>query len=100
MSYFSLKSKIVEKLLDNPATRDNDNVLISSLLLDMEFLLLKEITAHEFLMNLSEGGYGSLDSITRCRRALQEKYPEMRGVLYKKRHQYTEDVKDQLKFEF
>lgn len=100
MSYFSLKNKIVEKLMESPSTRDNDNGLISSLLLDMEFLRLKDISAYEFLKNLKDGDYGSLESIVRCRRALQEKNPELRGALYNKRHDNQEEIKDQLKFEF
>jgi len=100
MSYFSLKFQIREKLLNEPSTRDNDNVLIAHILSDIESFQLRSITAKVFLDNVIEGKYGSFESIRRCRQALQEKCPELRGKLYAKRHGYKEEVKQQLKFEF
>jgi len=100
MSYFGLKQQVREKLAQYPETRDNDNALIAYLLMDMEFLNLKKISAEEFLSKLRDGDYGSLESIRRCRQALQEKHPELRGKMYNKRHGYKEEVKAQLKFDF
>ena len=100
MSYFGMKQQVWEKLTNHPETRDNDNALIAYLLMDMDFLNLEKITAQEFLSRLKDGDYGSLESIRRCRQALQEKHPELRGDLYNKRHGYKEDVENQLKFDF
>lgn len=100
MSYFGLKQQVREKLSQYPETRDNDNALIAYLLMDMEFLNLKKISAEEFLAKLKDGDYGSLESIRRCRQALQEKHPDLRGKMYNKRHGYKEEVEEQLKFDF
>jgi len=100
MTYFTLKNQIISKLKEYPETRDNDNALIAHILMDMEFLKLKKLSAEQFLVNLMEGEYGSIESITRCRRALQEKNEDLRGELWKERHGYQETVKSQLKFEF
>ena len=100
MTYFTLKNQIISKLKEHPETRDNDNALIAHILMDMEFLNLKKITAEQFLMKLKEGEYGSLESIRRCRQALQEKNKDLRGELWRERHGYKEQVKAQLKFEF
>lgn len=100
MSYFKLKDKVREVLIHHPETRDNDNALIAFLLMDMEFLNLKKITAETFLHNLKNGEYGSLESIRRCRQALQEKNADLRGELWEKRHGYKSEVEAQLKFDF
>jgi len=100
MTYFSLKKQVQEKLENHPETRDNDNALIAYLLLDMDFLNLNKITAREFLDKLKDGDYGSIESIRRCRQALQEKNENLRGKLWNKRHGFKEKVKDQLEFEF
>lgn len=100
MSYFRLQNRIRELLIEYPETRDNDNALIAFLLMDMDFLNLKQITAQDFLMNLKNGDYGSVESITRCRRKLQEKNPDLRGEIWEKRHGYKSEVEAQLKFDF
>jgi hypothetical protein len=87
-------------LLNYPETRDNDNALIYQILRELDFLNLRDLTAIEFLERLKEGEYGSLESIRRCRQALQEKDPELRGVLWRKRHNFKDEVKEQLRFEF
>jgi len=100
MSYFPLKNKIREALINYPETRDNDQALIYRVLRDLDFLGLHNITAISFLEKLKDGEYGSIESMTRCRRAIQEREPELRGKLWNKRHKYQEEVKEQLKFEF
>jgi len=95
-----MKNQIVEKLKQYPETRDDDNKLIAHVLMDIDFLKLKDISAQQFLHNLKEGEYGSLESITRCRRKLQEKNEDLRGTLWKVRHSYQDEIKSQLKFEF
>src|SRR5690554_1331157 len=100
MKYFTLKNQIRELLIHYPDTRDNDNALIARLLIDMDFLKLNTITGEKFLHNLKSGEYGSLESITRARRMLQEKNPDLRGKLWSKRHCFEKEVKEQLKFDF
>lgn len=100
MAYFSLKNKVREILINFPETRDNDNALIYRLMRELDFFGIHKITALKFLENLKNGEYGSLESIRRCRQALQEKDPELRGKLWNKRHKYQQEVKEQLKFEF
>ena len=40
--------------------------------------------------------FAEVEPITRCRRKLQEKHPELRGELYEKRHQMKESVKEEI----
>lgn len=89
-----------EKLLNYPETRDNDNKLIAHVLADIECFNLRKITAQQFLENLKEGEYGIIESIGRCRRKLQEGNEDLRGRLWRKRHGYQEEVKQQLRMDF
>ena len=47
----------------------------------------------QFLTDFANGKFPFPDTITRVRRRLQEKEPELRGENYKKRHQHDDDVK-------
>lgn len=100
MSFFSLKHRVREQLVRRPITRDSDNALIALLLLDSGIPNLNKMTAEEFLLRLMGGEYGKMESITRCRRILQEKHADLRGRLWHKRHTYQKEIKNQLKFEF
>jgi len=100
MKYFRLKNEIHFILKTFPETRDNDNFLISKIIKDISEHDLKRISANSFLISIEMGEYGSLESITRCRRKLQEKFPELRGKLWKSRKHLTNEVKNQLRFDF
>ena len=85
------KEGMVRKILrKHPVTRDDYNKLISTYWSEE----LKELginihhyNAHEFLMLMWSGKLSSTESITRCRRKVQEVTPELRGKTYKVRQE-------------
>lgn len=86
---------IVEKLLNEvTAFRDSDNALITAIW-SSELggrACVEMITGWELLCRISKGELSAPESITRCRRKLQEKHPELRGKRYKARQQAAADV--------
>lgn len=78
--------------------RDDDNLLCT---------LLWEIQGAKpnmkfkaFKKKLIMSELATAESITRSRRLLQEKYPDLRGKFYEERHQQEELLKNQLKMDF
>jgi len=100
MGFFTIKHQVREKLKTVPDTRDNDNLLIGLLLEELEPNDLDTMTAREFVNRIKAGNYGSLESIRRCRQALQEKCEDLRGDLWNKRHAMADEISLQLRFEF
>ena len=62
-------------LLDHEATRSDDKLLYYYLLREEGFSL--SVSLESFLLG-ANWNYPNYDSITRCRRKLQEKYPELK----------------------
>jgi hypothetical protein len=56
-----------------------------------------EQTAMEFLALLSSGSLPSFESISRCRRKLQEQHPQLRGDKYQERQGEQKKVIEQIK---
>ncbi len=86
--------KVFSVLTDNPATRDDDRLLLQQ-------IWLKESKAHtleEFLMELVNGDLSNAESLTRMRRKIQEKHPALRGEKYDVRHGMEAVVCNQLTF--
>ena len=80
--------------------RDNDNKLIAIVwhkLLKETDIDSKEISGWTLLTHLSKGDLPTPESITRCRRKLQEANPTLRGTTWDKRHKKQETVKQELK---
>lgn len=91
--------RVFEILKQNPECRDSDNKLMSEVWqqdiegkqLDID---LRDRMAHFFDL-LESNKLSSYESITRCRRKLQEQYPELRGKKWMERHiQEREMVKE------
>ena len=61
MNFFSVKGKVLEKLKKLPDCRDNDNLLIATLIEEMEGETLEKLSAKSLLHNLKKGDYGSLE---------------------------------------
>ena len=87
--------EIVERLLrDDIRCRDNDSHLAASIWWNES----KNITdKNDFLELISNHKVSSYESISRCRRKLQELHPELRGKKYEERHHRQKEVKQQLK---
>ena len=82
------KETTVKKILtDKAPTKDNDSLLLA-------YFWQRELSGNtdNVLKALATGMLSSAESITRCRRKVQEKYPELRGNSWKKRHNTYEDT--------
>jgi hypothetical protein len=95
--------KLIKSLLEEGGKddifRDNDNKLIAITwhrLLEESGIDTKTITGWTFLTHLSKGDLPAPESITRCRRKLQELYPKLRGTTWEKRHKKQVAVKKEL----
>lgn len=89
----------VEKLLtDVKALRDNDNALITAIWSsEINGRAGAElINGWELLTKISRGELSAAESITRCRRKVQEHNPELRGTKYKSRGEASDDVKSEI----
>ena len=95
--------KLINSLLEDGGKdnifRDNDNKLIAITwhkLLEESGIDTKSITGWTFLTHLSKGDLPAPESITRCRRKLQELYPALRGTTWEERHKKQKEVKKEL----
>lgn len=101
MKILNIKAE-VERLLEiKPHLRDDDNKLIANVWFK-EAKKLKESgfkcdTDMDLLYLFSEGKLTPPESITRCRRKLQEVNEGLRGDRYKERQEAEEKVKAELK---
>lgn len=93
--------ELVENILENKIeTRDNDSILV----IEVWKLELKNLGYHPTLSEIkvfydlySNNKLSNSESITRVRRKLQEHNPRLRGDLYGVRHDYTDEIKHQIK---
>lgn len=98
--------EIVEKLLSNsPHLRDDDLKLLANVYWQrISNGLFHKLTEDQikgiklFLGEISKGNMPNYQSVSRCRRKLQQENPELRGKLYDKRHEMEQSVKHELKF--
>ena len=88
--------KIVSKILLNKFTaRNSDYVLYAFVLLEYG-VNINTLSTKDFLKGLNSKVYPSFEGIGRCRRKLQENYPEFRGSKWKIRHAEQTTVKNDL----
>ena len=87
---------LVENALNNcDKSKDNDNHLIAKIW----YSKLEEPLRTDclpLLKLIAEGKLPSFESVSRCRRKLQELHPDLRGDKYIERHLRQEEVKDDL----
>ena len=84
-----LKERVKKLLIEQPQTRDNDNLLIAQIWLD-EGVPSESVV---FLVKDSKGGFTSAESIRRTRQQLQEKNESLRGEKYNDRQRKGEEVR-------
>jgi len=90
-----IKNDVRELLVKYPEYRDDDNRLVSA------FYYTKYggreafegISAFQFLKDFAEKRFPLPDNITRVRRKLQEKEPELRGEKWAERHKLEQETK-------
>ena len=87
---------VVEKALINyEDCKDSDNFLVARIWYDT----LQEPLRSQclpLLKLIAKGKLPSFESVSRCRRKLQEIHPDLRGSKYEKRHLRAEEVKQSL----
>tara|TARA_R110000772_G_scaffold233800_2_gene345366 strand:- start:6020 stop:6289 length:270 start_codon:yes stop_codon:yes gene_type:complete len=67
-----------------PKLRDNDVRLVATYYYN-NIANINQMSAIEFLEVMVNGNLPSPDTITRARRKIQEKHPELRGVKYEEK---------------
>tara|TARA_R110000803_G_scaffold49503_1_gene102930 strand:- start:3962 stop:4282 length:321 start_codon:yes stop_codon:yes gene_type:complete len=94
------KKELITKLLtEQPYIRDMDNSLLAEIW-KKEIAKLENyenFSATDLLCIISSGKLTSAESITRCRRKIQQENPSLRGQKYKARHKEQIEVKQELK---
>ena len=94
---FILIDEVEAFIKNHKVLRDSDDKLMANIwakyIGNMEFLNAKDI-----LTMLGKGHLPSYESISRCRRKLQEEFPELRGKKWKTRHEnIKKDVEREVK---
>ena len=98
MNLISIKDTVKEILEKEPITRDNDHLLILKVWATQNPRLRDHrATFWDFATGFKSGRYATPESVTRCRRKYQEKYPNLRGKNYQARQGEQENVKQQIK---
>lgn len=101
MKLLAVKDRVYDLLLSDAKYRNNDSKLVVAVW-KQEYLgpgqkLTKNTPLDDFFLAYEFGRLTPADTITRCRRKLQETIPALRGTLWNKRHEIQEDVINQLK---
>ena len=93
------KKFVVKDILTRyPKARDNDSLLLAHVWVYQcgGKVYAEDITMWDFVIDFIEKRFAEVEPITRCRRKLQEKHPELRGELWDKRHKLSESVKEEI----
>ena len=94
---FQMMNSVEELLLNWTSIRDNDNKLTANIwgmyLGEEE---LDKMTGRELLQAISHGGLPSYESISRCRRKLQEEFPHLRGHKWEGRHKRAAKIRKEI----
>ena len=92
----NMLDKVVNLLTDHPSLRDSDERLAANIWYN-NIKNVDEIDAITLLSRFAEGKLPSYESISRCRRKIQEEKPELRGKKWAKRHSKQKIIKEQIK---
>ncbi len=96
----SLSKVVRDILLANIATRDDDSLLATEVWkqqLKEEGFNVQNMQTITFFKIYQSGVLSNHDTITRCRRLIQEKEPSLRGYNYLKRQSNQKVVKEKIK---
>jgi len=94
------KKELITKLLtEQPYIRDRDNSIIAEVWSKeiAKFANLESLSAIDLFCIISCDTLTSPESITRCRRKIQQENPSLRGEYYNARHKGQIEVKQELK---
>ena len=87
--------RVINLLTKYPPLRDSDERLAATIWNGQ--VNTYELTAKELLLQFAQGKLYSYESISRCRRKVQEIKSELRGLKWEKRHKRQKKVKDEVK---
>lgn len=93
---FSVLDEVSKFLTKYPLLRDNDERLMANIW-NKYLGNIIYINAKDILTMLAKGELPSYESISRCRRKLQELHPNLRGEKWEARHKKQKSVKNELK---
>ena len=102
MGYFikslnTAKKRVFWLLENNIRNRNSDTVLMANFWwYELGGENVNNMSAINFLYNLSKGRLTAPETIRRCRQKLQEENPELRGESYKERKKEAEEVTKQI----
>ena len=92
---FSVVDEVEKFLTKYPVLRDDDRRLIVNLWTKRlgGQNIVNHLDPKEIMRLIASPQLPSPESITRCRRKLQEKHPMLRGEIWYKRHQRAENIR-------
>lgn len=89
----TIKDKVQDLLTRFPHLRDSDEKLCANI---WHSQIPAGISAKDYLQLYADGKLPSSESITRCRRKIQEDNPDLRGKFYRERQEKQEAIQAQL----
>jgi|TARA_Y100000034_G_scaffold116055_1_gene153893 hypothetical protein len=96
MKIFNLATEIQHALQKHPVLRDNDNRLIANIWFK-RLVTIDELSGKDLLMLIAKGKLPSFESISRCRRKIQQEDKSLRGRLWDERHQIANDIRKEIR---
>jgi len=97
-SYIKIKPTVANVLLNDFETRDDDNLLLLKIWDIQSFGKIQQY--EDFKKMLLSGKLALPDSVTRCRRKLQEHNEGLRGKTYEARKSQEKLISQQTKMDF
>lgn len=100
---FSVLDEVEKFLTTHPTLRDNDEKLMANIWYNYIGTThpnanheSTKITANQLLKKLADGELPSYESISRCRRKLQEECPNLRGEKWYERHKRADNIRREI----
>ena len=92
---FSVIDEVEKFLTRYPLLRDNDERLMANIW-SSHIGNLEDIDGKEILHMLASHKLPSYESISRCRRKIQEKKPHLRGEKWNERHKRAKEIRKEI----
>ena len=95
----NIKERLMKIMIAIPDTKDNDLLLLANVWLKQlkaEGIDAKKLSALDFIVEFSKDRWINSESVTRCRRKIQEDMPQFRGKSWKSRHDIEGKIIDDL----
>jgi polysaccharide pyruvyl transferase WcaK-like protein len=94
---FSVMKEVETYLNKYPLLRDNDEKLMANIWWKhVSFNIGENASGKALLSMLAEGKLPSYESISRCRRKIQEKKPHLRGEKWNERHGRAKEIRREI----